>query len=190
MGDYPVVWLGRIIGSDSEIALHILESLQAGSSVSSILNDPIIKNILEERKARQSILSETIISNMKIIDRLAIVRFENSGFRSNGYHITALAGEKCDACVVIHGDIGAGFDEEDKYPVSASFYTNSFLHKNGGIFDLTKLATLFDSDGGGHANACGCRIKPLENDVIVDRVVNSEDIENNLDIWLSLWSKR
>ena len=190
MGEHPVVWLGRIIGSDAEIALHILESLQAGSSVVSILNDPIIESIVKERKARQSILGESIVSNMKIIDRLAIVRFEDSGFRSNGYHITALAGENCDACLVIHGDVGVGFDEEDKYPVSASFYTNSFLHKNGGIFDLTKLATRFDSDGGGHANACGCRIKPLENGVVVDRMVNSKDIEKNLETWLALWSNR
>ena len=92
--------------------------------------------------------------------------------------------------MVIHGDIGATFEEEENYPVSASFYTNSFLHKSGGIFDLTKLATNFDLDGGGHANACGCRIKPIDNKIVTNREVVREDIESNIDEWLKIWSQR
>ena len=42
-----------------------------------------------------------------------MVRLEDMGVRSNGYRVTALAGEDCDACMVIHGDVGAGFGEED-----------------------------------------------------------------------------
>ena len=64
--------------------------------------------------------------------------------------------------MIIHGSLDGSFDNGLDYPVSASFYTNSFLHKNGGLFDLTKLATRFDVDGGGHRDACGCRIKPLK----------------------------
>ena len=110
--------------------------------------------------------------------------------RSNGYLVSAIAGDACDACMVIHGDIGANFEEEDKYPVSASFYTNSFVHKTGGIFDLTKLATNFDEDGGGHANACGCRIKPIDNKIVTNREVISEDIESNINGWLNIWAQR
>ena len=87
-------------------------------------------------------------------------------------------------------DVGAGFGEEDRYPVSASFYTNSFLHTRGGIFDLTQLATRFDTDGGGHANACGCRIQPLENGERVERTVVVEDIDNNVREWLKIWAMR
>ena len=92
--------------------------------------------------------------------------------------------------MVIHGDVGAGFGEEDRYPVSASFYNNSFLHTRGGIFDLTQLATRFDADGGGHANACGCRIQPLENGERVERAVVVEDIDNNVREWLKIWAMR
>ncbi len=82
------------------------------------------------------------------------------------------------------------FDDEERYPVSASFYTNSFIHKSGGIFDLTKLATNFDPDGGGHANACGCRIKPIDGKIVTNREVVSEDIESNINEWLNIWSQR
>jgi hypothetical protein len=118
------------------------------------------------------------------------VRLEGHGLRSNGYHVTALVGEDCDACLVVHGDVGASFGEEDRYPVSASFYTNSFLHTTGGIYDLTRLATRFDSDGGGHANACGCRIQALESGARVSRAVTNGDIEENLAVWLEMWAER
>jgi len=79
---------------------------------------------------------------------------------------------------------------DDNYPVSASFYTNSFIHKTGGIFDLTKLATNFDKNGGGHANACGCRIKPIDEKIVTDREVTNEDIDSNINEWLDIWSQR
>ena len=101
-----------------------------------------------------------------------------------------MAGDECDACMIIHGELGADFGDSGRYPVSASFYTNSFLHRRGGIYDLTALATLFDSDGGGHANACGCRVKPIESGVVVDREVSEDDIERNISEWLKMWSKR
>ena len=52
------------------------------------------------------------------------------GVRSNGYRVTALAGDDCDACMVIHGDVGAGFGEEDSYPVQPHFIlTHSYTQK-------------------------------------------------------------
>ena len=128
-------------------------------------------------------LKMKIGERLRIEDRLAIVRLENLGLRSNGYQITAMGGERCDACIVIHGNIGASFDDNGGYPVSASFYTNSFLHRSGGIFDLTLMATLLDPDGGGHANACGCRIQPIGEHGIENRQVSADDIQRNIELW-------
>ena len=190
LSDHPVIWLGRLIDVESGLAIHILESLQVGLGVEEILSEEWVASALEERKIRQTELDAAISQNMEVVDRLAIVRMENRGMRSNGYRITAMAGEACDACVVIHGDVGASFGDEDVYPVSASFYTNSFLHTEGGLYDLTRLATRFDPDGGGHANACGCRIQPLESGERAGRQVVIDDIDRNLEVWLEMWSER
>ena len=189
-GDNPVLWLGRIIGSNEDITMKILENIKNGVSIEEIFDLPDVKLVLDERVAKQEYLNQIIKENLYIVDRLAIARLENLKIRSNGYLVTSIAGGECDACMVIHGDIGAGFDEEGKYPVSASFYTNSFVHNSGGIFDLTKLATNFDPDGGGHANACGCRIKPIDGKMVTNREVVSEDIESNINEWLNIWSQR
>ena len=190
LSDNPVIWLGRLIDVKSGLAMHILESLQVGLTVEQILSGDWVSSALEERTERQAELDSTISQNMEIVDRLAIVRMEGLGMRSNGYRITAIAGDDCDACVVVHGDIGASFGDEGVYPVSASFYTNSFLHTEGGLFDLTKLAIRFDSDGGGHANACGCRIQPLQDGERVERQVEIDDIDRNLEAWLQMWAER
>ena len=53
------------------------------------------------------------------------------------------------------------------------------------------MATYLDKTGGGHKNACGCRIQPLTEDgKLITRAVNGEDIERNLEIWLKLWNDR
>ena len=189
-GDNPVLWLGRVIGESEENTIKILENIQNRVSIKEILELPDIKLELRERMAKQEYLNRTIRENLSIIDRLAIARLENLKIRSNGYLVTAIAGEECDACMVIHGDTGANFDDDDNYPVSASFYTNSFIHKTGGIFDLTKLATNFDKNGGGHANACGCRIKPIDGKIVTDREVTNGDIDSNINEWLDIWSQR
>ena len=190
LSDHPVIWLGRVIDIESGIANHILEALQHGVSVDEILSDTVVEPALEKRRAKQAELDSVIAENTYVVDRLAIVRLENRDVRSNGYHVTALVGDDCDACIVVHGDVGVSFGEEGRYPVSASFYTNSFLHTSGGIYDLTRLATRFDLDGGGHANACGCRIRALEEGGSVERPVEHGDIEANLEVWLEMWAER
>ena len=189
-GNNPVLWLGRVIGESEKNTTTILENIQNRVSIEEILELPDIKLELRERMAKQEYLNRTIRENLSIIDRLAIARLENLKIRSNGYLVTAIAGEECDACMVIHGDTGANFDDDDNYPVSASFYTNSFIHKTGGIFDLTKLATNFDKNGGGHANACGCRIKAIDEKIVTDREVTNGDIDSNINEWLEIWSQR
>ena len=188
--DHPVIWLGRVIDVESGLALHILEALQHGVPVEEVLSDPKVAPALSDRRLQQAEMNDVISERTEVIDRLAIVRLEDRGLRSNGYHVTALVGDDCDACLVVHGDVGASFGDVDRYPVSASFYTNSFLHTTGGLYDLTRLATRFDPDGGGHANACGCRIQALDDGVRVNRVVTSGDIGANLAVWLEMWAER
>ena len=190
LSDTPAVWLGRVIDVSEGTAMVVLEGLQRGVGVDEILKIPLISSKLEERKRERETLTEIIADRTVIMDRIAIARLDGLGMRSNGYHVTAFAGDSCDACIVIHGDIGASFGDDVGYPVSASFYTNSFLHREGGIYDLTGLATYFDPDGGGHANACGCRIKPLENGKVFDRAVTEDDVLENISQWLKLWAER
>ena len=190
LSDDPAVWLGRVIDVSEGTAMAVLEGLQRGDRIDEILEMPLISRKLQERKCEREKLTEIIAERTVVVDRIAIARLDGLGMRSNGYHVTAFAGDSCDACIVIHGDIGASVGDETGYPVSASFYTNSFLHREGGIYDLTGLATHFDPDGGGHANACGCRIKALENGRVSDGKVTEEDVQENISEWLRLWSKR
>ena len=190
LSDAPAIWLSRIVDSGEETAAWILDQLSQGATTEEILADSKISKLVAEKEEEIGSLNEVILSSMRIENRIAIVRLDGSGIRSNGYHVTAMAGDECDACMIIHGDIGAYFGDSGRYPVSASFYTNSFLHRRGGVYDLTALATRFDSDGGGHANACGCRIKPTEGGKVLDREVSEDDIERNISEWLKMWSNR
>jgi len=57
------------------------------------------------------------------------------------------------------------------------------------LVDLTSLATSFDNHGGGHRDACGCRIQPLSEDGIrEDREVETKDIDRNIAAWVDIWS--
>ena len=190
LSDIPVLWLSRVIDAGEGTAMRILEDLQEGASVDSILSNPEISGVISEKRREMGVLIDAIRDSMLVEDRMAIVRLDGTGIRSNGYQVTAMAGDKCDACMVIHGDLGATFGEGDNYPVSASFYTNSFLHRSGGIYDLTAFATRFDPDGGGHANACGCRIKPIDGLEVADRGISNDDIDRNIEAWLQMWSER
>ncbi len=190
LSDNPVLWLSRVIDAGDGVAMKVLEFLQDGVTVDQILSDPEISDIIIHKKREMDELIAAIRDGMQIEDRMAIVRLDGTGIRSNGYQVTAMAGDECDASMVIHGELGATFGEGSNYPVSASFYTNSFLHRSGGIYDLTALATRFDPDGGGHANACGCRIKPIEDQEIEDREVSKEDVSRNIAAWLQMWSER
>jgi hypothetical protein len=133
-------------------------------------------------------ITTIIHDSLTVVNRIAIVRFDGTGLRTNGYRITAEAGDDCDACIVIHGDVNGSLTGSIP-PLSASFYTNSFLHPNGGLVDLTCLATSFDDHGGGHRDACGCRIQPLsEGGIREDREVETKDIDRNIAAWVDIWS--
>ena len=109
-----------------------------------------------------------------------------TGSRSNGYLVTALAGSDAIACCVIHGFIDGTIDNPNRQALGASFYANSFLDEEN-PYDLSKLATLLDATGGGHANACGCRVQPADKS---REMLVETDKDYNLQKWLELWSKR
>ena len=190
LSDEPMVWIGRCLGVSEGVALRVLELFTEGYNIVDIVSDVLVSDAISTRKTENEILAREIESRIEIIDRMAIVKMNDLGMRTNGYAITAFAGDDCDACMIIHGSLDGSFDNGLDYPVSASFYTNSFLHKNGGLFDLTKLAARFDVDGGGHRDACGCRIKPLENGLPVERRIEQHDIEQNIREWLKMWNAR
>jgi len=187
LSESPVLWLSWVIDSGKQTAMQVMRSLSDGLGVDKILAGSVISDVVKQKRAEREALRNAIEERIIVHNRLAVVRLDGLGMRSNGYQVTAMAGDSCDACIVVHGDLGGSFEDENRYPVSASFYTNSFLHINGGIFDLTAFATLFDPDGGGHANACGCRIKPIGGGVVEEREVLESDIERNISAWLEMW---
>ena len=190
LSDHPIVWIGRTIDSDDDAYCQtLLQHIIEGMSPDELVNLPPISKKIEESKDEYQRLQSMVEECTEIVDRMAIVRLDEKGIRTNGYLVTAHFGEKCDACMIIHGYEEA--DTSGKWPLSASFYSNSFLHESGGVFDLTNLATAFDVDGGGHANACGCRIQPLsENGLLENRAVEATDIGRNIGAWLEKWSNR
>ncbi|MEE2747938.1 MAG: hypothetical protein VX473_05680 [Candidatus Thermoplasmatota archaeon] len=188
LSDHPIVWIGRTINaSDDSFCQLLLENIVNGMGPDDLVKNPIVAEKISHSKDEFRKLQSMLDECTEVVDRMAIVRLEDKGVRTNGYLVTATFGDKCDACMIIHGYSDTEGDEE-KWPLSASFYSNSFLHHDGGVFDLTTLATAFDRDGGGHANACGCRIQPLSKQGLrEERDVVFEDIEKNIDYWLSKW---
>ncbi|MDP6906618.1 MAG: hypothetical protein QF440_04300 [Candidatus Thalassarchaeaceae archaeon] len=192
LSDNPIMWIGRTIDTtDLPYCRLLLEQLALGHSPKEIIEIEEVGAKVSEARINFENLRKTLSDHLYIVDRLAIVRLEEKGFRTNGYLVTAHAGKSCDACMIIHGYTDGEISDKSKWPLSASFYSNSFLHKQSPIFDLTRLATAFDVDGGGHAGACGCRIQPLsESGTIENRPITSSDIERNINAWQRLWSQR
>ena len=189
LSNHPIVWIGRIMdASEPELCALLLTEITGGASPDALMHIEEVHEKVQMAKDEFSRLQSMVDGCSEIVDRMAIVRLDGKGVRTNGYLITAHFGEQCDACIIVHGNAAPS---EHQWPLSASFYSNSFLHKEGGLFDLTTLATAFDVDGGGHANACGCRIQPLSSaGEIEDRAVNVDDVGRNIEAWMQAWNRR
>jgi len=192
LSDNPIVWIGRTIdATDNLYCQTLLQHIVDGDGPNDLMKLPMVSEKITRSKDEFRRLQSMLDECTKIVDRIAIVRLDDKGIRTNGYLVTAHFGDKCDACMIIHGYSKIEGGEDEKWPLSASFYSNSFLHEHGGLFDLTRLATAFDVDGGGHANACGCRIQALSNlQQKEERAVRMGDIERNIVAWLELWANR
>ena len=185
MEDGPVIRLSRSLSlKDKNHMQVVLNQFAEGESLESIISShqERLSKLATEREAQ----TELVRKNTTIVDKLAICDLSETGSRSNGYLVTALAGSDAIACCVIHGFIDGTIDNPNRQALGASFYANSFLAEEN-PYDLSKLATLLDATGGGHANACGCRVQPADKS---REMLVETDKDYNLQKWLELWSKR
>ncbi len=178
LADSPVLQLSRTLSlREEEYMQHLLGLFASKKSISQILSNKKVSKQVSKVANERKLIEEYISNNTKIIDRLALCRLDNSGFHSNGYLVTAWAGDKADACCIIHGYEDGTLDDPRRPPLSASFYANSFLENGQDRYDLSRMATALDPSGGGHVNACGCRVQ-------------QPGLESNLEHWLNMWTNR
>ena len=185
MEDGPIIRLSRSLSmSDPEHMQQVMQQFASGMELEAILESH--KYRLDNLKQERETMAKIVRDRTKIIDGLAICDLSETGYRSNGYLVTALAGPEALACCVIHGYMDGSIEDVNRPALGASFYANSF---RGEInpYDLSILATLLDETGGGHANACGCRIQPSDGS---KRKLVQGDKEFNLQMWMRKWSNR
>jgi hypothetical protein len=188
LADGPLVRLARCLGtSQTAFMHHVLRLLAEGATEAELIADSeVAERLLAAAKDRQAAI-DVVREQTTVVDRLAICRMEGLPQRASGYLITAHVGEAADACCVIHGHVDGAVDRDDRPPLSASFYANSFFSGRRKV-DLSRLATSLDETGGGHANACGCRVQALsDSGQLENRPVEAEDVERNLAHWLGMW---
>ena len=184
MEDGPVIRLSRSLSlSDVSHMQVVLHQFASGMSMEEILDSHSerLSKLALEREEHARVVKDCT----KIVDGLAICDLSESGLRSNGYLVTALAGPEALACCVIHGYYDGTIENPNRPALGASFYANSFREEEN-PYDLSMLATLLDETGGGHANACGCRVQAQDN----KNIITESDKEYNLGEWLDLWAKR
>ena len=178
LADGPLLQLSRTCTSrDPEYMLHLVNLLANGASYEVLMDDSVVKQRCRQAAADRAVAQRHVEANTTVHDRLAVCRMDESGLRSNGYLVTAWVGDAADACCIVHGYADGDLSDSERPPLSASFYANSFLTNGQGKFDLSRMATALDPTGGGHANACGCRIQP-------------PGLESNMNHWLDMWSNR
>ena len=178
LADGPLLQLSRTCTSrDPEYMLHLVDLLANGASYEVLIDDSVVKQRCRQAAADRAVAQRHVEANTTVHDRLAVCRMDESGLRSNGYLVTAWVGDAADACCIVHGYADGDLSDPERPPLSASFYANSFLTNGQGKFDLSRMATALDPTGGGHANACGCRIQP-------------PGLESNINHWLDMWSNR
>ena len=178
LADGPLMQLSRTCTSrDPAYMLHLVDLLANGASLEDLLADAIVEQRCREAAEGRAVAQRHVEANTTVHDRLAVCRMDETGLRSNGYLVTAWVGDAADACCIVHGYADGDLANPDRPPLSASFYANSCLEHGQGKYDLSRMATALDETGGGHANACGCRIQP-------------PGLEANMAHWLDMWTNR
>ena len=102
MEDGPVIRLSRSLSlSDVGHMQVVLHQFASGLSMEEILDSHSerLSKLALEREEHARVVKDCT----KIVDGLAICDLSESGLRSNGYLVTALAGPEALACCVIHG---------------------------------------------------------------------------------------
>ena len=183
--DGPILRLARSLSlREPEHMQTVLDQFSSGMPIEEILehHSERLDEMISERNKQKEVITNAI----RIEDGMAICDLGDTGVRTNGYLVTAIAGEQALACCVIHGYSDGSIEDPNRPALGASFYANSFRSVEN-QYDLSRLATLLDDTGGGHANACGCRIQKRNQDA---QELNSEDKLWNLKQWMNLWSRR
>ena len=185
MEDGPIIRLSRSLSmSEPQHMQEVMQQFASGMHLDAILESHHSR--LEELKQERETMTDIVRNRTEIIDGLAICDLSETGYRSNGYLVTALAGPEALACCVIHGYMDGSIEDASRPALGASFYANSFRGESN-PYDLSILATLLDETGGGHANACGCRIQPSDGS---KRELSQGDKQFNLQMWMKKWSSR
>ena len=185
MEDGPIIRLSRSLSmSEPQHMQEVMQQFASGMHLDAILESHHSR--LEELKQERETMTDIVRNRTEIIDGLAICDLSETGYRSNGYLVTALAGPEALACCVIHGYMDGSIEDANRPALGASFYANSFRGESN-PYDLSILATLLDETGGGHANACGCRIQPSDGS---KEKLSQGDKEFNLQMWMKKWSNR
>ncbi len=181
--------LSRTISMEvPDYVLQVLEWLVADHPLDWIMEQPPVSRRVELAERRRLEILELLPVRGRLVDRLGIIRLDGTSLSSNGFVFTAYWGDECDAVCVVKGFEGGGLESGSKPPLGASFYNNAFLNGNQGVMNLTLMAKSLDPTGGGHRNACGCRIVALDDQGNVEnRSPTAEDIEANIDAWVSIW---
>lgn len=178
LADGPLLQLSRTCTSrDPDYMMHLVNLLANGASFEDLLADPVVETRCQQAAAERAAAQRHVEENTTVYDRLAVCRMDETALRSNGYLVTAWVGEAADACCIVHGYADGSLTTPERPPLGASFYANSFLPNGQGRYDLSRMATSLDPTGGGHANACGCRIQP-------------PGLDANMEHWLDMWSRR
>ena len=176
--DGPVLQFARTCTPrEQEYMQEVVAHLAGGATLHDLLDHPLVLPHLERVRAEREAAQSHVAQRTEIIDRLAVCRLDETPLRINGYLVTAWAGDEVDACCIVHGYSDGSIETPERPALGASFYANSFLPQGQGRYDLSRLATALDPTGGGHANACGCRIQP-------------PGLDENLNHWLEMWAAR
>ena len=138
---------------------HLVELLAGGADFEALMADPTVKERCQQAKEERTAVQHHVEANTTVVNRLAVCRMDESGFRSNGYLVTAWAGDRADACCIVHGFADGDLNAPDRPPLSASFYANSFLPNGQGRYDLSRRPRR-RPNGGGHANAVVVEFSP------------------------------
>ena len=113
MQDGPVIRLSRSLSlSAPEHMQVVLDQFASGLPLEEILQSH--KQRLDELCNEREIQAQAVEENTRIVDGLAICDLSETGVRSNGYLITAIAGSQAIACCVIHGYVDGSIDDPNR----------------------------------------------------------------------------
>ena len=88
--DGPLLQLSRTCTSRDPVYMeHLVELLAGGADFEALMADPTVKERCQQAKEERTAVQHHVEANTTVVNRLAVCRMDESGFRSNGYLVTA-----------------------------------------------------------------------------------------------------